>query len=125
MSRWRTACLFAAWLAMIAAGQAVIFHYKWEAAATREAEDAWPRESGLVRDSQQPTLVMFVHPHCPCTRASLAELTAILTRCNGKVACRLVFVRPPECRLGLGTDRSLANRKASSGSRGRGRFGRR
>jgi hypothetical protein len=96
MSRGRTVCLFAAWLATIAAGQGVIFHYQWEAAATREPADAWPRGSGLVRDGQRPTLVMFVHPHCPCTRASLAELTAILTRCNGKLACRLVFVRPPE-----------------------------
>jgi hypothetical protein len=96
MSRGRTACLFAAWLAMIDAGQGVIIHHNWEAAATHEAEDAWPRESGLVPDTQQPTLVMFVHPHCPCTRASLAELTAILTQCNGKIACRLVFVRPAE-----------------------------
>jgi hypothetical protein len=95
VSLLRTACLFAAWLATIAAGQGVIFHYQWEAATTREADRAWPRESQLARDSQQPTLVMFVHPHCPCTRASLAELTAILTRCNGKVASKVIFVRPP------------------------------
>jgi hypothetical protein len=95
MSRWRTPCLFAAWLAMIVAGQSVLFHFNWEATATRETDDAWPQDSGVVRDSNQPTLVMFIHPHCPCTRASLTGLIAVLTRCHEKLACKVIFVRPP------------------------------
>ena len=37
---------------------------------------------------------MFVHPHCPCSRASLAELNLLATECRDRFALRIVFVRP-------------------------------
>ena len=32
---------------------------------------------------------MFVHPHCPCTRASLGELRALLSECPADVEVRV------------------------------------
>src|SRR5881394_3410332 len=40
-------------------------------------------------------LIMFVHPQCPCSRASLAELTEILAEEPSAAAVEIVFVRPP------------------------------
>jgi hypothetical protein len=90
----RTTFFCAMWLAVIAAGQYVMFRYEWQAASTLEADGAWPREASLVHDGRRPTLVVFMHPQCPCSRASLVELTAILSRSKGRVACTVVFVRP-------------------------------
>jgi hypothetical protein len=37
---------------------------------------------------------MFVHPRCPCSRASLNELERLTTRLGGRLVARVVFVRP-------------------------------
>jgi hypothetical protein len=36
-----------------------------------------------------------VHPQCPCSRASLAELDRIMTRVSGRVSAHVLFLRPP------------------------------
>lgn len=41
------------------------------------------------RSPGRPSVVVFVHPHCPCTRAALPDLVAEL---RGDI--RVVFVRP-------------------------------
>src|SRR4051812_9429667 len=39
-----------------------------------QAPVRWPEGTRLVRAGNRPTVVMFAHPRCTCTRASLAEL---------------------------------------------------
>jgi len=39
-------------------------------------------------------MLMFVHPRCPCSTASLAELAAIVERNQKRVATEVVFVKP-------------------------------
>ena len=80
------ALLGAAWLALAAAGFAA-----WE------RYDATPGAAGPAADAA-PTgrweLVLFAHPHCPCTRAALAELAELAHDAPG-LAVRVVYVRPP------------------------------
>ncbi|MDB5311500.1 MAG: hypothetical protein JWO38_5702 [Gemmataceae bacterium] len=40
-------------------------------------------------------LVLFVHPHCPCSRASLAELAEIVPGAPTGVVTEIAFVCPP------------------------------
>ncbi|HYE60742.1 MAG TPA: hypothetical protein VD997_01995 [Phycisphaerales bacterium] len=40
-----------------------------------------------------PTLIMFAHPFCPCTRASVAELHKLCSR-NPGAAAHVLFFRP-------------------------------
>jgi hypothetical protein len=37
---------------------------------------------------------MFAHPHCPCTRASLAELERLVARAGGAITPWIVFYKP-------------------------------
>jgi hypothetical protein len=37
---------------------------------------------------------MIVHPHCPCSRASVGELARIMAVCQGWAAARVLFVKP-------------------------------
>lgn len=39
----------------------------------------WPPEADVVLAEDRPTLLFFVHPRCPCTRASVHELARVLT----------------------------------------------
>jgi hypothetical protein len=50
--------------------------------------------SGLVLEPWRFNLVIFAHPRCPCTRATLAELTKLLTRFEGRLVAQLHLYRP-------------------------------
>ncbi|MFT3694241.1 MAG: hypothetical protein QM831_13935 [Kofleriaceae bacterium] len=61
----------------MSAGVVSIRDYATTRGAEAEAPRAWPVESQLQRTPFGATVVMFVHPDCPCTRASKAELAKI------------------------------------------------
>lgn len=44
------------------------------------ASSSWPVSSRLHRAVDGPLLVMFAHPRCPCTRASLDELEKLVSK---------------------------------------------
>lgn len=43
-----------------------------------EAPEEWPSGAGLGVDPEQATLVVFLHPRCPCSRATLELLDRLL-----------------------------------------------
>lgn len=56
----------------------------------------FPAETAVKRNESLPTLIFFVHPKCPCTRAGLHELNRLMTDVNGKLKINFVFMKPPE-----------------------------
>ena len=60
-----------------------------------ETPPEWPAQSPISRRSGQFTLLMFAHPYCPCSRASIEELNRLLVRCQRTVTPQVIFVRPP------------------------------
>jgi hypothetical protein len=54
---------------------------------------------GTISRSQDATsgrlqLNMFLHPHCPCSVASVNELARIMSRCAAQLDATVYFVRP-------------------------------
>jgi hypothetical protein len=64
------------------------------------AAKSWPAASGLVRNTAAPTLVMLVHPHCSCSRASLQELQAIVEKAPRSMRTYVVLYRPHDAKPG-------------------------
>jgi hypothetical protein len=54
----------------------------------------WPSDGEIVRSPSKFTLVIFAHPDCPCTRASLAELELLMTQLQGKLIAFIEFRKP-------------------------------
>ena len=54
----------------------------------------WPDRSLFSRVSDGPTLLMFLHPHCPCSRASLEELGHVLSASPDDLRVFVVFCKP-------------------------------
>src|SRR5262249_21859631 len=54
----------------------------------------WPANSHIELNPSGATLVLFAHPRCPCTRATLAELQRILAESPKNVTPWIVFYRP-------------------------------
>jgi hypothetical protein len=59
-----------------------------------KAVELWPDRSCVPLSSARLTLVVAAHPRCPCTRATVAELTRMLTRCVGKVEVYILTLLP-------------------------------
>jgi len=55
----------------------------------------WPAQSAIAPIAGRATIVMLAHPHCPCTRASLAELAVLMNRIGDRANAHVLFVRPP------------------------------
>jgi len=91
---WLVAFSGVFWLLAIGAGFKVLLSYSNTAGASAHAPVEWPAASEVRPSGDIPTLVMIAHPRCPCTRASINELSILMSRCQGKVAAAVLFIRP-------------------------------
>lgn len=70
------------WLVMSACGFALLYAYAFtpgpvDAAGSSSSE--WPETTSIPNAPGRWSLLMFVHPRCPCSRTSLSELTRLVT----------------------------------------------
>jgi hypothetical protein len=84
----------AVWLGIVLTGTFLMVAYANTPGETGAAPVHWPETSGLTHNPERPTLVMFIHPHCPCSRASVGELALLMAHCQGRVEAHVFFVRP-------------------------------
>jgi hypothetical protein len=84
------------WFAIIAAGVSLLDWHENKPGIAAAAPTAWPRDSQIQLSDRGNTLVMFAHPRCPCTRASLGELEKIVARCPVGVTPWVVFYKPDQ-----------------------------
>ena len=54
----------------------------------------WPAETSIARTSGRPVMILFMHPQCPCSRASLEELGRLLANAEGLADVHVLFVTP-------------------------------
>lgn len=82
------------WLLAASAGAIALLKYESTAGKIGRIPEHWPEGTSISLDRRHPTLLMFAHPKCPCTRASLEELNRILARCGETVTVRILFFKP-------------------------------
>jgi hypothetical protein len=90
-TRLRLVAGFLCWLCGVVASFTVFALYEATPNSAPLAVQYFPSASGIPRAAGKPTLLMFVHPRCACSRASLAELQRLLTQLNDKVEATLVL----------------------------------
>lgn len=91
--RWIIVGLFVV-LVVVVAAQMLLWQHDNAPGAQGLAPARWPTASRIARTPGRPTLVMFVHPRCPCTRAALAELRTAMSALEGRVVARVLVARP-------------------------------
>jgi hypothetical protein len=82
------------WITAIVVGARTLLIYENTPAEAAEAASRWPSHTSLARSNHEFTLVLFVHPNCPCTRASIAELELIMAQLQGRLRAFAVFDKP-------------------------------
>jgi hypothetical protein len=88
------ALLVVVWLSAVAYGMAVMWSYNHRPGEVAIAPVRWPTDSRVPRASDGYTLVMLAHPKCPCTRATLEELSKLMTHTQGRLRSFVLFVKP-------------------------------
>lgn len=84
------------WGAVIVTGLGLLLAYSLTPGQAAQSPVRWPVHVSLTRSSDRPQLVMVAHPYCPCTRASITELSWIMTRLKGQVAATVLFFTDDE-----------------------------
>jgi hypothetical protein len=83
------------WALGLTVGFGVLMGYQTRAGtAAISPPDHWPVTQGLPFDSQRSNLVIFAHPKCPCTRATLDELEVVITQRRSEIKATLCVFDP-------------------------------
>jgi hypothetical protein len=99
-SSWLLWAFAAFWMISVVAGLSIVWAYDNTPGQAGDSPAQWPAESRLARANDRPTLILFAHPQCSCTRASLGEFAEILARAAHPPATYVVFLKP----VGFGLD---------------------
>ncbi len=90
----RSVLLALVWLVSLGCCMAWINYYVETPGPAGLPPDQWPQSSLLPRESNQPTLVLFAHPQCPCTAATLGELALLMAQTQGHLRAQVWFLKP-------------------------------
>jgi hypothetical protein len=101
--KWLIRAMVAMWTLAVAFGMMALLRYSNSPGPDVISPSTWPAESRILLDSKLPTLVMFAHPRCPCTQASLGELERLVSNCREQLSVQVWFVKP------AGTDADWTN----------------
>jgi hypothetical protein len=96
-SKWSHRLLAAAgafWVLAVVTGFLILAQEEFTPVKASPQVALFPRSSTLQLVSDKPTLVLFAHPHCPCTRATLRELDGLLAQTQNRVSAIVVFTIP-------------------------------
>ncbi|MBT6494877.1 MAG: hypothetical protein HOL01_10030 [Planctomycetaceae bacterium] len=77
VSQIALATLTVFWLGAVVFGMAWMWKYEATPGEATKSLVHWPVDSGIERSADRPTVVLFAHPRCPCTRASIRELAIV------------------------------------------------
>lgn len=86
----------ALWLVVVGFGVVYLTAYSNAPGPVGEAPPDWPRESTAMPGIGIPTLVLFAHPRCPCTRASIGELATLIAQVGRPVRTHVFFYKPAD-----------------------------
>lgn len=82
------------WLGGLGCGMAWINHYSEIPGPAGVPPERWPAESKISRATGQPSLILFAHPQCPCTTATMGELELLMARAQGHLSAQVWFLKP-------------------------------
>ena len=90
---------FAAWIPTVGAGLTRLWADAGTPGPAAAAPAAWP-DGAFARDPGTPALVLFLHPQCPCSRATISELARVLARVPAPPSVYAVVYRPSDAGAG-------------------------
>ncbi len=79
------------WCLFMAVGWYALADYSNAPGDAAKAPGMWPTQSQIERAADQSTLLLFLHPKCPCSRASVEELSRLMATAGRRMKTCVVF----------------------------------
>jgi hypothetical protein len=83
------------WVAAVGLGGRTMLRYANTPGRIATPPRDWPPDAEVQRTLGKPTLLLFVHPECPCSRASIEELSHVMV-VQGVLEASVLFFAPSE-----------------------------
>lgn len=84
----------AGWLACCALGWYAYTRFEYLPGELAQAPQRWPPSSSVERTAGRAQLLVFVHPRCSCTRATLESVAAVVADATAAVDVHVLVFRP-------------------------------
>jgi hypothetical protein len=84
----------ALWIPAVAFGIRIMWQYSATPGHPAEPPVNWPARASIERAKSRPMLLLFAHPHCPCSRASIGELAIVMAHARGQLDVNVFFYLP-------------------------------
>jgi hypothetical protein len=97
------------WGVMVAGGYFALVRYAATPGNARNPPKQMPTDMDRVLVDDQPVLFVFIHPLCPCSSATVAELERLLTEVNTPLT-PIILLGCPESEQQAWTQTPLARR---------------
>src|ERR1700704_5204871 len=97
MFRVSTVVAVVLWIAAVGMGARTLLRYANTPARATSPPGNWPTDTRIRSAPGHPILLVFAHPECPCTRATLAELALMIAQLGASrdsVASYVLFSAP-------------------------------
>jgi hypothetical protein len=86
--------VFALWSLAVMAGIGSLMRFETTPGAFAEPPARWPAGATIARDDAKPTLLLFLHPRCTCSAATLTVLESVLARTNAAPTVHVFWLQP-------------------------------
>jgi len=96
LRRRKTFLLTTLWVVSIAFGLHALMTYKGKPGEVGQIPATWPKNDLIALSPKKPLLIMFAHPRCPCTKASLGELESLVAQAKDQFEAAVLFYEPDE-----------------------------
>ncbi len=82
------------WVFAVGFGLRALLLYSNTAGTPASPPAQWPKASPIRLARSRNSVLLFAHPQCPCSRATIGELAKILACCQADVEATVFFYRP-------------------------------
>lgn len=94
MKRLATLLALAVWLCLVAVAFQPLLAYQAQPGKQMQVNGDWPRDAELPRTADGAMIVMFVHPLCPCSAASLNGLDRLSAKVGENFRAVVMIEQP-------------------------------
>jgi hypothetical protein len=92
-SLWVAATLL--WVAAVGTGLEILWSYENAPGPRAAAPTAFPLDTRLERPHDRAVLIVALHPQCPCSRATVAELARLVAHAAAPIDIHALVVATP------------------------------
>ena len=82
------------WTLGVGAGLRTLWSYENAPGPLADAPARWPAGTRLPPPNGAPVLIVALHPQCPCSRATVAELARLVAHVPERPTVHVLFVAP-------------------------------